>query len=484
MSRDRKSSDAEEETLLAPSSRSFSSKLEMTSLRRSVSENEPSRLTRIMRSVPSLNKLFRRRPLINQSTSRGIMSRSYSSSPTLRIGQSESRDNAVHEMVTSRKLYTSYFYRNAIMFFLSASVLVCVELKDLYNQICRARISTCCSDNDCTLQICADTGLFTCDQVSDPLVMNDNNVIWEFLKDTPWFYALSFMFVAMVTVIIIMSIEAFHIQHYCYELLSYRIYVDTFGHRTSKLGTFSLVMMIAVVELVYVILKANLLFVFNNATHLIDRCGVEYNVVVGNSIQYDEKFDDPDDTRFWLLLLSNFIAPFLLFLVIWRMILGQVFEMAQDPYTNLGLSNYFLGVKSDNPQTHFSGYTKISNHYLEILFREFANKHGRRSMTNAWMGCGPHVEFLKKERMDELVHYVKSEGLRRHFFRTLCSDRPADPNTGAPINSQLRHPLTGEPLASSSKSSDHQSPFNMIIGDSGVTSSPREHFQNLGPLWV
>ena len=136
------------------------------------------------------------------------------------------------------------------MFFLSASVLVCVELKDLYNQICRARISTCCSDNDCTLQICADTGLFTCDQVSDPLVMNDNNVIWEFLKETPWFYALSFMFVAMVTVIIIMSIEAFHIQHYCYELLSYRIYVDTFGHRTSKLGTFSLVMMIAVVELV------------------------------------------------------------------------------------------------------------------------------------------------------------------------------------------------------------------------------------------
>ena len=94
------------------------------------------------------------------------------------------------------------------------------------------------------------------------------------------------------------------------------------------------------------ILKANLLFVFNNATHLIDRCGVEYNVVVGNSIQYDEKFDDSHDTRFWLLLLSNFIAPFLLFLVIWRMILGQVFEMAQDPYTNLGLSNYFLGVKS------------------------------------------------------------------------------------------------------------------------------------------
>ena len=120
MSRDRKSSDAEEETLLAPSSRSFSSKLEMTSLKRSVSENEPSRLTRIMRSVPSLNKLFRRRPLIGQtSTSRGVMSRSYSSSPTLRIGQSESRDNAVHEMVTSRKLYTSYFYRNAIMFFLA-----------------------------------------------------------------------------------------------------------------------------------------------------------------------------------------------------------------------------------------------------------------------------------------------------------------------------------------------------------------------------
>ena len=252
-SRDRKSSDAEEESLLAPSSRSFtsSSKLEMTSLRRSVSENEPSRLTRIMKSVPSLNNLFRRRPLIGQtSTSRGIMSRSYSSSPTIRIGQSEFRDNAVHEMVTSRKLYTSYFYRNAVMFFLSASVLVCVELKDLYNQICRARISTCCSDSDCTLQICADTGLFTCDQVSDPLVMNDNNVIWEFLKETPWFYALSFMFVAMVTVIIIMSIEAFHIQHYCYELLSYRIYVDTFGHRTSKLGTFSLVMMIAVVELV------------------------------------------------------------------------------------------------------------------------------------------------------------------------------------------------------------------------------------------
>ena len=480
----KKSEDKEEERSLLLSSSShnhLSTKIEMT-----VSGKEPSRFKRIMKSVPSLGNFFRRRlPQKSGRHSRGMMSRSCSSSPTLVLRQSESRDNAVHEMVTSRKMYTSYFYRNAVMFFLSAFVLVCVELRDLYNLIGRARISTCCDDTDCTLQICADTGLFLCNQFEEPLTMNDNNVIWEFLRNTPWFYALSFMFVTMCTVIVILSIEAFHIQHYCYKLLSYRIYVDTFGHRTSKLGSFSLVMMIAVVELVYVILKANLVFVFNNATHHIERCGVEYDVVVGNSIRYDED-DNRDDGRFNRVLLSNFIAPFLLFLVVWRMILGQIFEMAQDPYTNLGLSNFFLGVKSDEPQKHFSRYTKISNHYLEILFRDFAQKHGRRSMTNAWMGCGPHVEFLKKERMDELVRYIKSEGLRRRFFRTLYSNRAADPNTGAPINSQLRHPLTGEPLASSTKSAtdlfNHH--VNMNENSAGETLSPLEHFSSFGPLWV
>ena len=322
--KDRKSSDGEEEILkLLPSS----TKLEMTSLRRSVSENEStSRLRRLMRSVPSLGKLFNRAKRQRRTSGSSGISRSYSSSPALAVGKSEPRDKAISEMVISRKMYTSYFYRNAILFFLSAAVLVCVELRDLYNLIGRAKISSCCDGAECSLQICADTGLFLCNQI-DPLTMDDHDVQFQFLKETPWFYALSFTFVAMLTVIIIMSIEAFHIQHYSYELLSYKIYVDTFGHRISKWGTISLVMMIVVVELVYVILKANLVFVFNDATHRINRCGVEYDVVVGNSFRYDD--ENQDDARFWILLVSNFVAPFFLFLVIWRMILGQIFEMVQ-----------------------------------------------------------------------------------------------------------------------------------------------------------
>jgi len=384
------------------------------------------------------------------------------------------RNRTIDEMVTNRRLFTSYFYRQVVLFFLGATVLICVEVRDLYNTIGRASITGCCGDGEledtCSLQICAEKGLFVCDEVSDPLNVVEDSVAFRFLWHEPWWWALMGMFVAMITTIIIMSIEAFHIQHYCYTLLSYKIYV-CMGSSLTKFGTTSLVIMILVVELVYDVLKANLVYSFRESLHRVDRCGESFDIVVGRigGASLD-----------MVSIVSNFVGPFFLFLIIWRMVVGQVFEIVQDPYSSLGISNIFIGLKNDNPSHVLTGFTKISHHKLEGLFREFAQKHKRRSMTNAWRGCGPHVEFVDERKMDGLVQFVKREGRRRRYFLTLHSNKVADPVSGRAVDvesgdgsgiassSSRHHPfyIAGEKISSSIRS-----PATLTRGDSSASNS-------------
>ena len=399
-------------------------------------------------------------------------------------------------MVTGKRLFTSFFYRKVVLFFSGAGVLMCVEIRDLYNAIFGAPISACCTEDvsedvfepvnavsGCSLQVCADMGLFQCNDVANSLMTIDYNVAFEFLRNEMWFWALIGMFIAMVTTIIIMSIEAFHMQHYCYKLLSYRIYVCMESSLT-RWGTTSLVLMIIVVELVYDVVRENLIYAFQSSLHTIERCGEHVNVLVGPGRTVGDRFD-------WMSVVANFLGPFFLFLVIWRMVVGQVFEVVQDPYASLGLSSYFVGLKSDRPENVLARFTKISQHKLEILFKEFSQKHKRRSMTNAWWAFGPHIEFLDSSKMDELVHYVMTEGRRRGYFRTLHSQRTADPFSGELTiglsrknPAAIHHPfsLAGEKINSSV---GIPSPASLRRGDSsGSTYSNGSTSSQSASLWV